>query len=118
MSESDTSENGSQFLPAPLITSAALVGAGTLIALAGLAVGGAYIAAVTRRRIREMDVPPSELARLKWAQTRAAVAAGASAWQNGTKASVTSDAGPSVTAVPCGGNGRPRIPRCGADAPP
>ena len=91
MSESDDLENGSRFLAAPLIASAAMVGAGTLIALAGLAVGAGYLAAVTRRRIIEMEVPPSELARMRWAQTRAAVAAGASAWQNGTQASVTSD---------------------------
>jgi hypothetical protein len=91
MSDSDDSETGSQFLAAPLITSAAMVGAGTLIALAGLAIGGGYLAAVTRRRIREMEVPPSELARLKWTQARAAVAAGASAWQNGSRAPVTSD---------------------------
>jgi len=35
-------------------------------------------------------VPPSEQARLKWAQARAAYAAGASAWQNGSEASVAS----------------------------
>jgi hypothetical protein len=90
MSENDISENGSQFLAAPLIASAVMVGVGTLIALAGLAVGGAYLAAVTRRRVMEMEVPPSELARIRWAQTKAAVAAGTSAWQNGTQASVTS----------------------------
>lgn len=38
----------------------------------------------------EMEVPPSELARLKWVQPRAAYTAGASAWQNGSRASVTS----------------------------
>ncbi len=91
MSESDNPENGSQLLAAPLIISAAMVGAGTLIVLAGLAVGAGYLAAVTRRRINEMDVPPSELARQRWAQTKAAVAAGTSAWQNGTSATVTSD---------------------------
>jgi hypothetical protein len=37
-----------------------------------------------------MEVPPSEQARLKWAQARAAYAAGASAWQNGSQASVAS----------------------------
>jgi hypothetical protein len=46
---------------------------------------------VTRRRINEMEVGPNELARLKWAQARAAVAAGTSAWQNGSRATVTSD---------------------------
>jgi len=93
MSESDNPENGSLFQAAPLITSAAMVGAGTLIALAGLAIGAGYLVAVTRRRVRAMEVPPSELARLKWTQARAAFSAGASAWQNGngTPVSVTSD---------------------------
>ena len=91
MSNSDDSTNGTQFQAAPLITSAILVGAGTLIALAGLAIGATYVVAVTSRRIREMEVPPSELARVKWTQAKAAVSAGASAWQNGTQASVTSD---------------------------
>jgi len=31
-----------------------------------------------------MEVPPSELARLKRTQDRTAMAAGAAAWQNGT----------------------------------
>ena len=91
MSTSDDSTNGTQFQAAPLIISAVLVGAGTLIAFAGLTVGATYVISVTRRRIREMEVPPSEVARLKWAQARAAVSAGASAWQNGTRTSVTSD---------------------------
>jgi hypothetical protein len=92
MSNSDNPENGTQIQAAPLIASAAMVGVGTLIVLAGLAVGGGYLVAVTRRMVREMEVPPGELARIKWAQTRAAVAAGASAWQNGTRASETSGA--------------------------
>jgi hypothetical protein len=91
MSEADNRENGSHIQAAPLITSAAMVGAGTLIALAGLAIGAGYLAAVTRRRINEMEVGPNELARLKWAQARAAVAAGTSAWQNGSRATVTSE---------------------------
>ncbi len=70
----------------PLITGAALVGAGTLIVLAGLAVGGSHLFAATRRWIREMEVPPSEQARIKWAQAKGAAAAGAAAWQNGTPA--------------------------------
>jgi hypothetical protein len=82
--------NGPQLEPAPLITSAAMIGVGTLIALAGLAVGGGHLVTATRRWINEMEVPPSEQARLKWAQARAAYAAGASAWQNGSQASVAS----------------------------
>ena len=57
--------------------------AGTFFIFTGLAVGGSHLAVVTRRWVREMEVPPSELAKLKYAQARAAVAAGTVAWQNG-----------------------------------
>ena len=70
----------------PIITGAALFGAGALIALAGLAVGGTHLFSATRQWIREMEVPPSEQARLKWAQAKTAAAAGTAAWQNGTSA--------------------------------
>ena len=70
----------------PLITSAALVGAGALIAVAGLAVGGSHLVSATRRWIREMEVPPREQARIKWAQAKSAAAAGNSAWHNGASA--------------------------------
>jgi hypothetical protein len=67
-----------------------MVGGGVLIALVGLAIGGGHLVSATRRWVSEMEVPPSELARLKWAQARAAYAAGSSAWQNGSMASVPS----------------------------
>jgi membrane protein implicated in regulation of membrane protease activity len=82
--------NGPEFQAAPLITGAALVGAGTLIALVGLAIGGGHLVSATRRWVNELETPPSELAKIKWAQARAAYAAGASAWQNGSQPSVTS----------------------------
>jgi hypothetical protein len=91
MSNGDNGRNRPQFRSGPLIVSAALVGAGTLIVLAGLAVGGGHIAAATRQWVREMETPPSDLARQKWAQARAAMAAGASAWQDGTQAQVPSE---------------------------
>jgi hypothetical protein len=86
MSNGENGENGSsgpQFRAGPLITSAALVGAGTLVALAGLALGSTHLLTAIRQWVREMEVPPSELARQKWAQARTAVAAGTAAWQNG-----------------------------------
>jgi hypothetical protein len=70
----------------PVITGAALFGAGALIALAGLAVGGTHLFSATRQWIRAMEVPPSEQARIKWAQAKTAAAAGTAAWQNGTPA--------------------------------
>jgi hypothetical protein len=83
MSDSTQKTSLPQLSSGPLITGGALVAAGALIALAGLAVGGSHLLSATRRWIREMEVPPSELARLKWAQAKAAAAAGAGAWQNG-----------------------------------
>jgi hypothetical protein len=70
----------------PVITGTALFGAGALIALAGLAVGGTHLLSATRQWIRAMEVPPTEQARIKWAQARTAAAAGTAAWQNGTPA--------------------------------
>jgi len=85
MSNGERRGGGPQFQAAPLITSAVLVGAGTLIVLAGLAVGGGHLAVATRKWVNEMETAPSELARIKWTQAKAAVAAGAQAWQNGSQ---------------------------------
>ncbi len=74
------------FRSGQLITAGALVAAGALIALAGFAVGGSHVLSATRRWIREMEVPPGELAKIKWAQARSAAAAGTAAWQNGVSA--------------------------------
>jgi hypothetical protein len=99
--------NGPEFQAAPLITGAALVGAGTLIAMVGLAVGGGHLLSATRKWVNELETPPSELAKIKWAQARAAYAAGASAWQNGSQPSVASASLPAVAAVTV----RTRVPR-------
>ena len=82
----DTGSSLPAFNSGLLITGGALVAAGAMIALAGLAVGGSHVVSATRRWIREMEVPPSELARIKWTQARSAAAAGAAAWQNGVSA--------------------------------
>ena len=86
MSNGENSGSGPQYRAAPLIISAALIGTGTVIVLAGLAVGGGHLLSATRQWVDEMEVPPSELARIKWAQAKAAMSAGAQAWQDGTQA--------------------------------
>jgi hypothetical protein len=91
MTDTQSSTGGLQLRSGPLITGAALIGGGVMLALAGLAVGGAHLLAATRRWVDEMEVPPSELARLKWAQAKAAAAAGAGAWQNGPPAGPAAD---------------------------
>jgi hypothetical protein len=65
----------------PLIIGAVLLGAGAMAALAGLIVGGSHLVSATRKWVQEMEVPPSDLAKAKWAQARAAASAGASAWR-------------------------------------
>lgn len=82
----DTSSSLPTFNSGLLITGGALVAAGVMIALAGLAVGSLHMVSATRRWIQEMEVPPSELAKIKWAQARSAAAAGTAAWQNGVSA--------------------------------
>ncbi len=78
--------SGPQVRPAPLLTGGALIAVGGVIALAGFVIGGAHLLAATRRWVKEMEIPPSELAKLKLAQARAAASAGADAWQNGPAA--------------------------------
>jgi hypothetical protein len=94
MSPNSPNSQGSQNLPefrtGPLITGAALVGVGTMVALMGLAVGGSHLLSSTRRWVQAMEVPPSELARLKWVQARTAAVAGTAAWQNGVSADANS----------------------------
>jgi len=87
MAATENRRNLPQVKPAPMLTGAGLVGVGGLIALAGLAVGGFHLLGAIRRWVEEMEVPPSQLAKIKLAQAKAAAvagaAAGAGAWQNG-----------------------------------
>ena len=76
-----TANSWPQLKARPLITGAVLIGVGGMVALAGLIVGGSHLLAATRQWVREMEVPPSEVAKAKWAQARAAASAGASAWR-------------------------------------
>jgi hypothetical protein len=64
-----------------VLAAALLIGIGGLLGLIGLSVGGAALATACRRWYRRVDLPPHELARLKWEQARAAAGAGAGAWQ-------------------------------------
>jgi hypothetical protein len=72
---------GPQFESGPMITAAVLVGAGAVLVFAGFAVGGGHMLQAVRRWVNDMEVPPSERAKLALAQARAAAAAGAEAWQ-------------------------------------
>ena len=81
MSSNANGSGGPQFRTAYLIVSAVMIGGGTMIALAGLAVGAGHMMSSTRRWVNDMDVPVSQLAKNKLSQARMAMSAGAQAWQ-------------------------------------
>jgi len=84
--DKSTGGGGPQVRRGPLVSGAALIGIGGLIALVGVAIGGFHLLSALRQWVSEMETPPSELAKQKLAQAKAAAAAassaGAGAWQN------------------------------------
>ena len=65
-----------------------LVGGGVLVALGGLlgftgmALVSSALISATRQWIDHLEQPPSEMARRRWEQTKAAASAGAAAWRD------------------------------------
>jgi hypothetical protein len=65
-----------------------LVGGGVLVALGGLlgftgmALVASALISATRRWVDHLERPPSEMARRRWEQAKAAASAGAAAWRN------------------------------------
>ena len=66
---------------ASMIIGGALIGTGGLIALIGVLVSGTAVAAGVRQWVRDQEVPPSEVLKHTWGQTKAAASAGSAAWQ-------------------------------------
>jgi hypothetical protein len=66
-----------------LIAGMALMAAGGLISLCGMAVSSTALAAAIRRWVVAQQEPPSMIVKRKIAQAKEAAAAGASAWQDG-----------------------------------
>ena len=65
----------------PLMVGGILIGIGAAVALAGVAVAGTHIVAATRAWAKELETPPSQLAKLKWEQAKSAANAGVATWQ-------------------------------------
>lgn len=65
----------------PMIVGACLIGAGSLIGFTGMIIGGTAMISAARKWFRDLEVPPSEVVKQKFGQTKAATAAGASAWK-------------------------------------
>jgi hypothetical protein len=65
-----------------LVVAAALVVAGCVLGASGFALGAAAAVGAGRRWYQRVDLPPHQLAKLKWEQARAAAGAGAGAWRD------------------------------------
>jgi hypothetical protein len=65
-----------------------LVGGGVLVALGGLlgftgmALVSSALISATRQWVDHLEQPPSEMARRRWEQAKAAASAGAAAWRD------------------------------------
>jgi hypothetical protein len=66
-----------------IVAGSILIGIGTVAAIAGATMAGAALVAAYRERVRQMDVPPSALARQEWDRFVSAASAGMGEWRNG-----------------------------------
>jgi hypothetical protein len=64
-----------------LMSGGVLIAVGTALGLLGMALGGTALTAAARHWVKEMEVPPSEIAKQEWARAKAATSAGVSAWR-------------------------------------
>jgi hypothetical protein len=67
-----------------------LIGIGGLLGFTGMVLVSSAIVSAARRRVNQLEQPPSELAKRTWQQARAATTAGAKAWRNSPPAKVSS----------------------------
>ncbi len=59
---------------------AIMLGIGGVIAFAGAAVAGLAVASAFQRRVQQMGVPPTELARQHWSAVKHATTTGVGVW--------------------------------------
>jgi len=66
-----------------LVAGGVLAGIGGLLGCAGALLVSSALVSASRRWVRQLDPPPSAMAKVKWQQARAATTAGARAWRDG-----------------------------------
>jgi hypothetical protein len=82
MHNSDSSSAGFQVNSTQVMVGAVLLGAGCMLGVAGMIIGSGALISSCSRWLRELEVPPTQVVRHKWDQTRAATTAGAQAWHS------------------------------------
>jgi len=65
-----------------LVAGSVLVATGGILGLLGLGLGTVALVTAARRRVGQMEIPPSEFARTQFARARAATSAGVGAWRS------------------------------------
>src|SRR4030095_7522817 len=66
-----------------LVGGGVVVGIGGVLGFTGMVLVGSALLSATRQWVKQLEQPPSVMARRKWQQARVAAAAGAPAWGNG-----------------------------------
>ena len=79
----DVSQEGVRVNRSLLIGRVGLVGIGGLLGFTGMVLVGSALLSATRQWVKQLEQPPSVMARRRWQQAKAAAAAGAGAWRNG-----------------------------------
>jgi hypothetical protein len=74
-----------------IVGGGALIAVGGLLGFAGMALLSSALISATRQWVDHLEKPPSQMARERWEQTKAAATAasksGAAAWRNGPPSS-------------------------------
>ena len=79
----DVAQRSIQVNRSLLVGGGVLVGIGGLLGFTGMVLVGSALLSATRQWVNQLEQPPSEIARRKWRQARAAASAGTEAWRNG-----------------------------------
>ena len=87
MMSNDAPLGGIQVNRSLLVGGGVLVGIGGLLGFTGIVLASSALLSATRQWINQLERPPSEIARRKWQQARAAASAGAGAWRDGPQIS-------------------------------
>jgi hypothetical protein len=66
-----------------IVGGGALIAVGGLLGFAGMALLSSALISATRQWVDHLERPPSEMAKRRWEQTKAAATAGAAAWREG-----------------------------------
>jgi hypothetical protein len=87
MAMTDASRDDIQLNRSLIVGGGVLIVVGGVLGFAGMALLSSALISATRQWVDHLEKPPSQMARERWEQTKAAATAGAAAWRNGPPSS-------------------------------